>query len=114
MKRILHIVSFILLIAVTSHGQTTRSNPASEGGERVIKLYPNPAQSYITFELQKSTEKGAIIQVYNFLGKKMYENQNISEKLTIDLNEFARGIYIYHLRDMTGKLIESGKFQVSR
>ena len=44
----------------------------------------------------------------------MYENQNVTEKVTVDLNEFARGIYIYHLRDVNGKIIESGKFQVSR
>ena len=44
----------------------------------------------------------------------MYESQNINEKVTVDLAEFNRGVYIYHLRDLTGKLIESGKFQVSR
>ena len=44
----------------------------------------------------------------------MYENQNVTEKVTVDLNEFTRGIYIYHLRDPNGKIIESGKFQVSR
>ena len=55
------------------------------------------------------------IQVYNgLLGKKMYETQNLPEKLTIDLNDFNRGMYIYHLVDATGKIIESGKFQVSR
>jgi len=64
--------------------------------------------------LQKSTEKGLSIQVYNFLGKKMYESQSINEKLSVDVSEFNRGVYIYHLRDLNGKVIESGKFQVSR
>jgi len=102
------------LTSLISLGQSSRSIPASENSDRIIKLYPNPAQSYITFDLQKSTEKGQSIQVYNFLGKKMYENQNMPEKLTIDLGEFSRGVYIYHLRNMNGKIIESGKFQVSR
>ena len=115
MRRILPILSLILLTAICSQAQPARSNPATEGTERIIKLYPNPATSYITFDLQKASEKGFSIQVYNFLGKKMYENLNVtSEKLNVDLTEFNRGVYIYHLRDLSGKLIESGKFQVSR
>jgi len=101
------------LTAISSQGQSSRSIPP-EVGDRLIKLYPNPATSFITFDLQKTYEKGVSIQVYSFLGKKMYENQNVTEKVTVDLNEFARGIYIYHLRDVNGKIIESGKFQVSR
>jgi len=113
LRRILPILSFILLTAISSQGQSSRSIP-TEAGERLIKLYPNPATSFITFDLQKSYEKGVSIQVYSFLGKKMYENQNVTEKVTVDLNDFTRGIYIYHLRDANGKIIESGKFQVSR
>ena len=102
------------MTTIHSQGQSSR-NPATEGAERIIKLYPNPATSYITFDLQKANDKGFSIQVYNFLGKKMYENLNVtSEKINVDLTEFNRGVYIYHLRDLSGKLIESGKFQVSR
>ena len=115
MNRILPILSFILLTAIYSQGQSSRSNPTTEGVDRIIKLYPNPATSYITFDLQKANDKGLSIQVYNFLGKKMYENQSVTtDKVTVDLVEFNRGIYIYHLRDLSGKIIESGKFQVSR
>ncbi|MEO7922087.1 MAG: T9SS type A sorting domain-containing protein [Chitinophagaceae bacterium] len=114
MRRILPILSFILLIAIQSHGQS-RPAPSPDATDRIIKLYPNPATSYITFDLQKSYKKGMSIQIYNgLLGKKMYETQNLPEKLTIDLNDFNRGMYIYHLIDITGKIIESGKFQVSR
>jgi hypothetical protein len=101
-------------MATHSQGQSSRNIPTTDGGERIIKLYPNPATSYITFDLQKAREKGFSIQVYNFLGKKMYESQNLTEKITVDLTEFNRGVYIYHLRDLSGKIIESGKFQVSR
>ncbi len=115
MRRILPILSFILLIATHSQGQSSRTTPPADAADRIIKLYPNPATTYITFDLQKSYKKGLSIDIYNgLLGKKMYETQNIPEKLTIDLNEFTRGIYIYHLVDPTGKIIESGKFQVSR
>jgi hypothetical protein len=52
--------------------------------------------------------------VYNFLGKKMSENQNVSEKTTLTLTDFTRGIYIYHLTNQGGKVVFTGKFQVSR
>ena len=114
LRRIISILSFILLIAIQSQGQSSRSNPNTDVVDHVVKYYPNPATSYITFDLQKGYEKGLSIQVYNFLGKKMYETQNINERTTIDLTEFNRGVYIYHLRDLNGKIIESGKFQVSK
>ena len=44
----------------------------------------------------------------------MIETQNIIQKTTVLLDEFNRGVYIYHLRDQNGKIIESGKFQVSK
>ena len=114
LRRILPILSFILLIAIQSQAQTTRSTPASVSSDRIVKLYPNPATTNITFDLQKGYEKGLSIQVYSFLGKKMYENQNVSSKIMIDLTEFNRGLYMYHLIDITGKVIESGKFQVTK
>jgi hypothetical protein len=77
-------------------------------------LYPNPATTYVTFELPKGADNNLSIQVYNFLGKKMHETPRIGEKVTVNLTDFNRGIYIYHLKDQSGKIIESGKFQVSK
>lgn len=114
MKRTLLILSFILLVATHSWAQSSRTSPVVDGIEKIIKLYPNPATSYITFDFQKNFEKGYSIQVYNFLGKKMYEGQEVTEKTTIDLNDYNRGVYIYHLIDRSGKVVESGKFQVSK
>lgn len=95
-------------------GQVSRTTPTKDPEEKIIKLYPNPAVSYITFDFQKEFAKGYSIQIYNFLGKKMYENQSLTAKTTVTLGDFNRGVYIYHLRDQNGKIIESGKFQVSR
>jgi hypothetical protein len=32
----------------------------------------------------------------------------------INLSDFPRGVYVYQLRDKTGRIVESGKFQVSK
>ncbi len=66
------------------------------------------------FDLQKGFEKGLTIQIYSFLGKKMYESPGLTLKQSIDLSDFNRGIYMYHLVDATGKVVKSGKFQVSK
>lgn len=95
-------------------GQVARSSSTKETEEKLIKLYPNPAVAYVTFDIHKDISKGYSIQIYNFLGKKMNETQNIIQKTTVLLDEFNRGVYIYHLRDQNGKIIESGKFQVSK
>jgi hypothetical protein len=111
LKRILPILSIILFLAMGMQAQTSRETNPGDGS---VKLYPNPAQTYITFDLQNNYQKGMSIQIFHMLGRKMYETQNITEKTTINLSDYNRGVYIYHLRDASGKLIESGKFQVSK
>jgi hypothetical protein len=113
LKRILPILSFILLTAIVTSAQGSRG-PLPEAGAMSLKLYPNPATSYITFDVQKGYQKGLTITVFNFLGKKMTETPNVNEKTTLQLNDYTRGVYIYHLIDPTGKVIDTGKFQVSR
>jgi hypothetical protein len=114
LRRILPILSFILLSAFYSQAQSAKAEPVADVTDHIIKLYPNPATSYVTFDLQRNYQKGLSLQVYNFLGRKMYESQNVIEKTTLPLNDFTRGVYVYHLRDLSGKIIESGKFQVSK
>ena len=114
MKRILSILSIILLITIHSWGQPSRPAPTQDPELKIIKLYPNPAVSYITIDLQNETPQGYSIQIYNLLGKKLYEKQIVTQKTTVALDEFNRGVYIFHLRDQNSKVIESGKFQVSK
>lgn len=64
-----------------------------------MSIYPNPATSFITFDVQKINQKGLTIVVFNFLGKKMAEKQSVNEKTLLSLTDFSRGTYIYHLVD---------------
>ena len=112
MNRLLLILFIGLLLSLQSNGQDSRV-PASDQG-KTVKFYPNPATSYITFDLQKTYQKGLTLTVFSFLGKKMYESQNVNEKTTVTVTDFNRGIYIYYLNDPTGKVISTGKFQVTK
>jgi hypothetical protein len=112
--RIFYIL-FIALLVTTQVKSQDRSSSQEQNTEiKVVKFYPNPATSLITFEFKKEAEdnKTYSFQVFNFPGKKVYETGNVSSKTVIDLTNFFRGIYIYQLKDQSGRIIESGKFMV--
>ena len=114
MKKIL-LVSFIFFSYI-SQAQLTRTNvpAAAEVVEKVLRFYPNPAISTINFEFQKTIDKGYTLRIYNFVGKKVSEIISLTQKNTIALTDFYRGVYIFQLRDKSGRIVESGKFQVAR
>lgn len=82
---------------------------------KLAHFFPNPATSYINFTFDKSVDKTYSLQVYNFIGRKMNEIRISDSKLTINLDDnYFRGLYIYQLRDQSGRIVESGKFQVNK
>lgn len=112
MRRILPILSFILLISLGSYAQGGGRTSLPENGKSV-KFYPNPATTAITFDLQGSYQPGLTVSIFSFLGKKMTETKNMSEKTNVTLNNFNRGVYIFYITDASGKVVDNGKFQVS-
>ena len=85
------------------------------GSVATVRFYPNPATSFITFEdFARKYDKNYSIQLFNFLGKKVYEFTLSEQKNIVNLSDFFRGIYIFQLRDPSGKILESGKFQVNK
>lgn len=107
------LISFILLTAVNSKGQSNRE-PSPDATQRIMKFYPNPATTFIKAEFQKNFNTGYTLQIINFIGKQVYEAKNVNSSTTLDLSNYTRGVYIYQLKDQSGKVIESGKFQVSK
>lgn len=80
----------------------------------MLKFYPNPATTFINFEFQKKFDRTYNLVIYNFLGKKVVEVSALNTTNQIDLSDFTRGVYIFQLRDKNGRVIESGKFHVSK
>ncbi|MDB5249310.1 MAG: type sorting protein [Segetibacter sp.] len=103
-------------LTIYAQAQAPKSSDLNFGGStnqpKMMRFYPNPATSVINFELQKPIQREFTLQVYNFVGKKMFELNNISQKIIIPLSEFYRGVYIFQIRDKSGRIVESGKFQV--
>jgi hypothetical protein len=108
----------LLMVVFSATGVKAQSRLAAfpdNGSSATMRFYPNPASSYITFEdILKKYDKNYTIQLFNFLGKKVYEFSLGDQKNIVNVSDFFRGIYIFQLRDPTGKIVESGKFQVTK
>jgi hypothetical protein len=92
----------------------TVSNRTIQAPVKLVRFFPNPATSFINFELQKSGNETYIFQVFNFLGKKVMDLPQVSNRTQVDLTNYTRGFYIFQLKNKSGKVIESGKFQVEK
>ena len=114
-----------LFILITLYTITTGFMPGSNGfydsfflapaTSKVLRFYPNPATTIVNFEFDKTVESTSVIAIYSFYGKKMSEQRLSSNKVAFILDDnYTRGLYLFQLRDQTGRLIESGKFQVSK
>jgi type IX secretion system substrate protein len=107
------LVSIILMTSVQANSQARPSLPDPE--PKVVKFYPNPAISFITFELiEKEQNKTYQLQIFNFLGKMVKEVVDVNSKTTVNVSDLVRGIYIFQLREPNGRIAESGRFQVNK
>jgi hypothetical protein len=109
------LIASIILLSTAINAQPKAGINADGDQTNILRFYPNPATTTITFDFQKAYDKGYSLQIFNaVLGRKMVEQNNVANKVSFDLSNFTRGVYVYQLRDKTGKLVETGKFQVSK
>jgi hypothetical protein len=110
LKKFVYILIFIIGLNFTSFAQNKTAGPDPAG--KLIKFYPNPATTYINFDFQRGYDKSFTLEIYNFMGKKVYELQNVLPRTNLSLTEFYRGLYSYKLFDKNEKVVESGRFLV--
>jgi hypothetical protein len=114
LKRFLLLTSLLVNTALFTQAQSAKQNPGDGAAIPSVRFYPNPATTFVTFEFERAYDKGYSIQVFNFLGRKVYESANLNPRTTVNLTDFTRGVYIYQIRNRQGKMVETGKFQVSK
>ena len=108
-------VYLILLTVSLTFGAMAQERLTATAEQAKVKFFPNPATSVINFEFSKiATDKSFTLQIYSFIGKKVTEVVINSAKTTLTLDNFYRGVYIFQLRDKTGRIVDSGKFQVAK
>lgn len=81
---------------------------------KIVKFYPNPAISFITFEFKKEADKNYTIVIFNFLGKKVKDVSDVTDKTQVSLSDLPRGIYIFQLKDASGRVVQSNTFQINK
>ena|SRR5689334_12676643 len=115
LKKITLVAAFAFaMVAMQSY---TTINNSGFIQPKIVKCYPNPAISFVNFELVNNNiiSKNYTLEVFSFTGKKMYSTAISNEKITLTLsNDFYRGIYVYQVRDKSGRILETGKFQVTK
>jgi hypothetical protein len=112
LKNRLTILIIVLGFSVAAVAQQVKIAPLQDNAVKVSKFYPNPATSSINFEFTKGSDKSYTLQLFNFMGRKVYEVNPGSQRIFVPLDGFFRGVYIYQIRNKFGKITDSGRFQV--
>jgi hypothetical protein len=112
MKKLYILVLWSVLSFAVQANDSVMYSKKADDPIKITRFYPNPATTVINFEFPKEVDKTYSIQLYNFMGKKLIDVPVTDSKLTFSLDSFYRGLYIFQLRDKTGNIVESGKFQV--
>ena len=115
MRKVYLSILLVFTLFINSYIVDETTYAGFSDSSKITHFYPNPATSYINFTFDNTVNKTYTLQVYNFMGRKMKEARITESRLTINLDDnYLRGLYIYQLRDQSGRIIESGKFQVSK
>ena len=78
------------------------SNNVEESPESVIKLFPNPANTYIELQMDLSLLNSNSCKIYNWYGQLVKDQMMKSEKTVIDISDFAVGVYLVFLETKQG------------
>jgi hypothetical protein len=111
LKKLVYILICIIGLNFTSAAQTKPITPG-ESAPKLVKLYPIPATTVINFDFVAGYDKSMTFEIYNFSGKKVYEQKNPPQKITLQLTDFSRGFYYYQLIDKNGRQLETVRFLV--
>jgi Secretion system C-terminal sorting domain len=89
---------------VDKNGNTTYSSIKNVATNTInnqsITIYPNPAKDNIVIEAKSVKE----ILIVNYLGKTVYKSVANRELLTVNVSQFAKGVYILKVITNTGEI----------
>jgi hypothetical protein len=92
MKQIYFALLLTLIVtSASAQSYVTRdNNTATSRGPsiKILKVFPNPATTFVTFEFQRSYTAGLSLEIYNLPGKKVAAAGNVSTSTTIQLQNF--------------------------
>lgn len=79
-----------------------------------VKTYPNPATESISFDLANQFSGECLLAIYDITGKSIFRSVRFRERVTVDTQDFASGLYIYTIQSIADNLqIGNGKFAIN-
>lgn len=76
-----------------------------------FKAYPNPAENLINFEINSEVKT---IAIFDYTGKMISHLDAKSEIETLDVSNYAKGIYFYKMISNEGRVLHTSKFMVAK
>lgn len=68
-----------------------------------IRIFPNPASSYIRLEAQKTTDENYKVEFYSLVGKRLQVAKSVSLPHQINLSDLPAGTFVVRLTAPDGK-----------
>jgi len=90
--------------------QKLETSTGNSPNQNRIAVYPNPADGFLTVDFPGL--RNCEIAVLNLLGKQIYQQKEVSEKIILDVAQFSQGVYFLQLR--TAETTEVTRFEISR
>ncbi|MEZ5045988.1 MAG: T9SS type A sorting domain-containing protein [Chitinophagaceae bacterium] len=68
-----------------------------------VQVYPNPSNNVVIIEMEKASDY--TITLLDFSGKKVFQHQEVSSKISVNVDAIPSGIYVLTVADKEGKMI---------
>jgi hypothetical protein len=104
----------LLFTSVISFSQKVTPPVQASTDVKNIYFFPNPDSTTINFEFKDQVEKGTVLQVFNFLGRQVLTIPVSGSRVSVNVTDLIKGVYIFQIRTSNGRILETNKFQVSR
>jgi len=98
-------------VTLTITGTLSSTGDPGQPAQDLIKVFPNPSNKDVTFEISCTEYENHILSIYNSLGQCVNNMWSNETKITIDNSDLSNGVYFYLIQRATDKKnIGQGKF----
>ena len=73
----------------------------------LLEIFPNPAKDQFTIDFKNINSTSYKVEIYNTLGKKVYQNMLKNKTLEVKNNVFSKGVYLVRVISNTKKVHHS-------
>ena len=95
--RLTTFLTFIVLMAIE-----VMAAPGPQPKLTKIKIYPNPATTYISIDKAQNVKE---LYIFNLVGRKLKVIENVEQNVQYDISDLPNGMYLVQVIDQTNKII---------